>query len=653
MSTFGLSNKWHQSKDWGTLRKKQQLEFILRQIKRENQKQIGSCMKKISKECKSMLKNKMKEVIQHNTTLNQPKSDDRYKNYKCFQCKQLGHIVKSCPMNYKVENTDAKKETKRRMEGIQAIKPTVMITYPETIHFSTTCMIKDTDLTSWDEIWYVSNQIDRHVCYKLDAFCTIKEGFSVTKLENQKKFQFTYGMGEVLIEEGGKSLIVPGVFYAPEDKETRTFDEDRMRKMHNQYLQDYFESITKKEEGMEQDLVRIKENLGGYLSVHFSQEFDMVGEIMGLSKGNGEEVRKCYMNYLEVFTSHFKTARAPRQGHNDAVVEFAWKAQKDKECLGSHQWEIGENGAQKIRPAVLKGKKIMEHFDVQLEDTTKSPEEPTQVHYKGYQKFQKMYTVPSSSRIKKEHGSSTSNARHNLVIGRNYGAANVMKDGITVAKNLKFKDEVKNICISLVNSQVANATNDGLLMAHMVLLLSPSNPHVKALAVPILAGLEEKFAEVAKRDDKVHKTGDISVLPDVPVALLTNTPKDCKKPIVSAARCCTWGWPRCCNAHIGAPKTQLGLPESSLGVMIGFLALLTRLSVLYFMAKKRKMAKLRGNFYEHNGGALLEEKLKTTGDYGVGFMKVFQFEELKEATGNYAEDRSIGRGGNGIVYEGT
>nr|GEW71447.1 hypothetical protein [Tanacetum cinerariifolium] len=406
-STYGLPNKWYQSKDWGTLRREQQLEFIQRQLKRDNQEQIGSCMRKISEECKSMLKNKMKEVMQYNSSLKQPTSNDRYRNYKCFQCKQLGHIVKYCPMDYKVENIDARKETKRRMEGIKAIKPTVLITYPETIHFSTTCMIKDTDLTSWDEIWYVSNQIDRHVCYKLDAFCTIKEGFSITKLEKQKKFLFTYGMGEVLIEEGSKGLIVPGVFYAPED---------RMRKMQNQYLQDYFESITKKEEGMEQDLVRIKENLGGYLSVHFSQEFDIVGEIMGLSKRKGEEIRRCYMNYLEVFTLHFKTIRTPRQGHNDVLVESAWKAEKDRECLGSHQWEIGEDGAQRTRPAVLKGKKIMEHLDVQLEDTTKSPEELTQSHYMEDQNLQKMYTDPSSSRIKEEYGSSTSRTSDDFTV---------------------------------------------------------------------------------------------------------------------------------------------------------------------------------------------------------------------------------------------
>ncbi|GJV16309.1 ARID DNA-binding domain-containing protein [Tanacetum coccineum] len=484
-SPLGLHNKWYQSKTWGNLRREQQLEFIQRKLKRENQEQIGSCIRKISEECKSMLKNKMKEVIQHNTNLNQPTSNERFKNYKCFQCKQLGHIVKTCPMDYKVEKTDAKKETKRRMEGIIATKPTVLITYPETIHFSITCMIRVTDLTGWDEIWYVTDQIDRHVCYKLDAFCNIKEEFSVTKLENQRKLLFTYGLGEILIEENGKSHIIPGVYYAPEV----TLNILSLEQLEKQGFQKYFESISKEGEGLEQDTVRIKgnlyttkvqsfndfvaflnlvklddvvsqewdyfrqrfnmvvkwffnhylkrslpgtippvingveirlfdlykimENLGGYLSVHFSQEFDMVGEIMGLSKGNGEEIKRCYMNFLEILTSHFKTARAPRQGHMDTMSE---PARRDSECLGCHQWEIGEDGAQRRRPAVLKGKGIMEHFGVQLEDTDEGPEEPTQGYYKGNQNLQRLYAEPSSSRVKKEFGSSTDNSSDDFTV---------------------------------------------------------------------------------------------------------------------------------------------------------------------------------------------------------------------------------------------
>ncbi|GJW99692.1 ARID DNA-binding domain-containing protein [Tanacetum coccineum] len=296
-STYGLPNIWYQSKPGGHLRRNQHLDFIQRRLKRERQDHLGSCIKQISEGCKDMLKKELQGIMQYNNTLNQQQftnnAQDKYKNYKCFKCKQLGHIIKFCPMDNKDEDMTRKTDTKRRMEGFKTTKPTVMLKYPETIHFSTTCMIRGTDLANWDEIWYVSNQIDRHVCYKLDAFCNIKEDFSVTKLENQMKFLFTYGMGEVLIEDGGQGFFVPGVHYAPEvtlnilsldllekqgfevkydgnrctlsymfnNKEIQFFDEDKMRTMQNKYLEDYFESLTKKNEGIEEDLIKIKGNL--------------------------------------------------------------------------------------------------------------------------------------------------------------------------------------------------------------------------------------------------------------------------------------------------------------------------------------------------------------------------------------------------------
>ncbi|XP_071716970.1 peroxisomal fatty acid beta-oxidation multifunctional protein AIM1-like [Rutidosis leptorrhynchoides] len=130
-----------------------------------------------------------------------------------------------------------------------------------------------------------------------------------------------------------------------------------------------------------------------------------------------------------------------------------------------------------------------------------------------------------------------------------------------------------------------------------VALITISNPPVNALAVPILDGLKDKFAEAIRRDDVkaivltgnngrfsggfdinvfqiIHKTGDITHLPDVSVALVTNTLEDAKKPIVAAVQGLALGGglevAMGCHARVAAPRTQLGLPELSLGVMPGF-----------------------------------------------------------------------------------
>ncbi|CAK9172767.1 unnamed protein product [Ilex paraguariensis] len=133
--------------------------------------------------------------------------------------------------------------------------------------------------------------------------------------------------------------------------------------------------------------------------------------------------------------------------------------------------------------------------------------------------------------------------------------------------------------------------NDG------VAIITISNPPVNALAIPILAGLKEKYTEAMRRDDvkaivvigkggkfsggfdinvfqSVHKTGDISGLPDESVDLFVNTIEDAKKPSVAAIEGLALGGglelAMCCHARIAAPKTQLSLPELSLGIIPGF-----------------------------------------------------------------------------------
>ena len=56
----------------------------------------------------------------------------------------------------------------------------------------------------------------------------------------------------------------------------------------------------------------------------------------------------------------------------------------------------------------------------------------------------------------------------NVIIEKTNGAPKVTKDGVTVAKSIKFKDKAKNVGAELVK-QVANATNvaagDGNVLA--------------------------------------------------------------------------------------------------------------------------------------------------------------------------------------------
>ncbi|THG10990.1 hypothetical protein TEA_024353 [Camellia sinensis var. sinensis] len=136
-----------------------------------------------------------------------------------------------------------------------------------------------------------------------------------------------------------------------------------------------------------------------------------------------------------------------------------------------------------------------------------------------------------------------------------------------------------------------------------VAIITICNPPVNSLAIPIIAGLKEKFEEAMRRDDvkaivltgnagkfsggfdinvfqNVHKTGNISILPDVSIDLVVNTIEgpynilNAKKPAVAAIEGLALGGglelTMGCHARIAAPKAQLGLPELTLGVLPGF-----------------------------------------------------------------------------------
>nr|GEW72174.1 ARID DNA-binding domain-containing protein [Tanacetum cinerariifolium] len=332
------------------------------------------------------------------------------------------------------------------------------------------------------------------------------------------KLLFTYGIGEVLIRDGGQGYLVPGVYYAPEvtlnifsmdllekqgfeviyehnicslvymfnKSKKEKLDEDRLRTKQNQYLEEYFESLANKDVSIKEDLIQIKgniystkvntfneyvaflnlikqddvvsqewdiyrkkfdkvvkwfynyylekslpgpippiidgvkiylfdlyklvERLGGYLSVHFGQEFGTIGEILGLPKGNKENLKRCYIQYLDVFTSYYKTARAPQQEYKSILKMPTRKieAGKDRDCLMSHQF-----GKTCAPTAGQKGKGRLEHFGIKLEHAEDGKDDqPGHTN----QNLQRMYTEPSTSRNSKKEASSNDSSEDLVII---------------------------------------------------------------------------------------------------------------------------------------------------------------------------------------------------------------------------------------------
>nr|GEW28099.1 ARID DNA-binding domain-containing protein [Tanacetum cinerariifolium] len=396
------------SKPGKRLEREQHLDFLHKELRRQREAKLGSSIRQISRDYKEILKKKLDEIMQYNTTLNQPQStstaQDKYKNYKCFQCKQLGHIVKFCPMDNHNKDMDTKTDlsnfAREGKESFKPSKPSVMLKYLESINFSTKCMIKGTDHANSEDILYLSNQTDKHICYKLELFYNIKKDFLVNRLENQRKFLFTYGIYEVLIKHSGHRLLVPGVHYAPEvtlnilsldllekqgyevkyennrcslaymfdSKESQKFDEDKMRILYNNYIEDYFESLAQKNKSIGEDLIKIKENL-------------------------------------------YSTKIIPKMPTKEE--------RKDRDCLGSYPWNFGKTNTNITTNVVQKAKGKVEHFGVKLEDTEEENDSQEQLilsHSTKAQDLQGMELEASTSRISDKEDSYNSSNDELIII---------------------------------------------------------------------------------------------------------------------------------------------------------------------------------------------------------------------------------------------
>jgi len=87
-----------------------------------------------------------------------------------------------------------------------------------------------------------------------------------------------------------------------------------------------------------------------------------------------------------------------------------------------------------------------------------------------------------------------------------------------------------------------------------------------------------------------------------------------------------------------------GLSLTLLAVVVGCLN-------IYPQIRDRKLMKIRDNYFQKNGGMLLQRQIDLLNG-STERATIFTAEELKRATNNYDDDRIIGKGGHGTVYKG-
>ncbi|GJT24168.1 ARID DNA-binding domain-containing protein [Tanacetum coccineum] len=294
---------WYQSQ--GTengvkpIHKRDQIGITRRYMQKETPQRMfpwNSRKKNLSPESKEMLLKKMKEVEAFNASKVSAKARDhgersastqKERRARCYICKIRGHVFWKCPNKKKKAMIGKQKEI---------VKPTIKkvaekIKYPEKVHVITDYMIEGTDDATWNEAWYVSSAYKNHMCPTRPLFKKLTYKFKmIEKEEIEKKFIFSYGVGDVIVEAREGNFVIPNVHYTPEvtlnvlsfdlleeqgytvkisnnkcnlhymfdgartgkAQEENFTEDDGLKDVvteHNKFLDKYFESIEPKDEG--------------------------------------------------------------------------------------------------------------------------------------------------------------------------------------------------------------------------------------------------------------------------------------------------------------------------------------------------------------------------------------------------------------------
>nr|GEY95365.1 bulb-type lectin domain-containing protein [Tanacetum cinerariifolium] len=196
-----------------------------------------------------MLVKRMKEVEAFNASKMSAKTRDhakkiastrKEKRARCYICKERGHVFWKCQNKRKNARIEKQKESVKPTNKNVAEK----IKYPEQVHVITEYMIEGTDDATWEK-----------VCYDLLE----EQGYNVNISNNKCNLHYMFGEART-----GKA-------------QKESFTEDKGLKdvvtEHNKFLDEYFESIDRKEEcslvnGLE-DLKWDRDNIQDYVDEEY------------------------------------------------------------------------------------------------------------------------------------------------------------------------------------------------------------------------------------------------------------------------------------------------------------------------------------------------------------------------------------------------
>lgn len=156
--------------------------------------------------------NDSKEKKDHKGKGKKQTATRKEKRARCYICRQRGHSYWNCENKRKLANVENDQDdTSNNHRSLEKAR------YPEKVHVIADYLVEGSSDKTWDKVWYVSCKFNFHMCPRRELFENMQYKFKmVGKEETEKKFIFSYGIGDARVCTNEGEILVRGVQFAPE-----------------------------------------------------------------------------------------------------------------------------------------------------------------------------------------------------------------------------------------------------------------------------------------------------------------------------------------------------------------------------------------------------------------------------------------------------